>query len=141
MGKKTTVIVALFLLIGAGLGYLGNWYNYKALQAKAINIIEMQEETTNKMTRMGKVVEVDADSVTVEIEKSGESKDINKKIKYNASQYTKIQIGMEFAGKQGQKNNLREYLNPGEYVNLLVKDDQIALIQREFRSDEIQETK
>lgn len=134
MKKQIIITVIIALLVGA-LGFTGGWYKFvKAPELKAQKEVKMQQKQMEQMTRHGEVTEISENTITVEIDKSG-NKETGKQ-KYRTNEYTAIQIGMQFVNQPGEPGNLTQWFKKGDYVDLLVKDGQAVLIHRSLRSGE-----
>ncbi len=134
MRKQIIITVIIALLVGI-IGFTGGWYKFiKAPELKAQKEVKAQQEQMEQMTRHGEVKEVTENTITIDIEKSG-NKETGKQ-KYQANEYTSIQIGMQFVNQPGKLINLTQWFKKGDYVNMLVKDGQAVLIHRDLRNGE-----
>lgn len=134
MKKQIIITVIIALLVGI-IGFVGGWYKFiKAPELKAQKEVKAQQEQMEQMTRHGEVKEVTENTITIDIDKSG-SKETGKQ-KYRGNEYTSIQIGMQFANQPGELLDLTQWFKKGDYVNMLVKDQQAVLIHRDLRNGE-----
>lgn len=134
MRKQIIITIIIALCVGA-LGFAGGWYKFiKAPQIKAQKEIKAQQEQMQQMTRHGEVQDLTGNTLTIDIDKSG-NKETGKQ-KYRINEFTSIQIGMQFVNQPGDPIDLTHWFQKGDYVDLLVKDGQAVLIHRDLRSGE-----
>lgn len=137
--KKQILIGALILVFGVGIGFSGGWFKFaKWPEQQAQKLAREQQEQMDKMVRSGETTFVQADAISVKVEKGGG--DIGQTMKYRINEFTKIQIGTGFVNNAGEKADLTQWFKEGEYVNLLVSDGQAVLIHRELRPEEANST-
>lgn len=128
-----TIIVSL--LVGAAGGFGGAYYHYVVgPQKKAQEMAKRQQEELNRMVRHGEVVAVEPEKVIVHVTKA--QVDQGKTKTYLISEYTSVQIGMNFVNKPGEKTDLTKWFQKGDEIDLLVKDDQAMAVHRELRPGE-----
>lgn len=133
---RTVGFVALCVFcLGLGFGWLGARYSYTILpEKKAKEEAKKQQEDLNKMLRHGKLVSVEPDVLVIKVVKGGG--DIGKTITVRSSEYTSIQVGMGFINQPGQKTNLTKWFKAGDFVDMIVKDNQVLSLHRDFRPGE-----
>ncbi|NMA64495.1 MAG: hypothetical protein GX964_10745 [Syntrophomonadaceae bacterium] len=133
--RKTVALCLICFFVGAGLGYLGGWFHYvKSPQIAAQKEAEQRDAEMKEMVRRGELTDVKPDRVTIKVDKGGG--EIGKTVTYHVNEHSSVQIGMNFINNPGQKPDLTEYFAPGDYANLLVKDDQALVVHRELKSKE-----
>lgn len=129
------LIVIGSLLVGSGGGFGAAYYHYVyGPQKKAQEIAKKQQEELNKMVRHGEAVEVRPDAIKIKVEKGGG--DIGKTITARTTEYTSVQVGMNFVSRPGEKPDLTKWFKAGDSVDVLYKDGQALALHRELRPDE-----
>lgn len=108
--------------------YVG-WPTHQAEKAA-----QAEKEKMEQMVRSGEVREVQSEAITIEVESGGA--DIGETRKYRINEYSKVQIGMGFIDKPGEKTDLAQWFKEGDYVNLMVDNGQAVVIHRELRPEE-----
>lgn len=137
--KKQILIGVLILIFGVGIGFSGGWFKFvKWPEQQAQKLAQEQQERMNEMVRSGETTSVQADAISVKVEKGGG--DIGQTVKYRVNEFTKIQVGSGFVNNAGEKADLTQWFKEGEYVNLMVNDGQAVLIHRELRPKEVNST-
>ncbi|WP_027356878.1 copper amine oxidase N-terminal domain-containing protein [Desulfofundulus thermocisternus] len=105
-------------------------------QEKAQEAAKKEQEELNKMFRHGKVISVEPDKLTMNVEKGGG--DVGRTITITINEYTSVQVGMRFVNKPGEKIDLTKWFKPGDTVGALVKEGQAKALGRELRPGEQQ---
>lgn len=132
---KKAITVILILLVGIGLGCGISYYKYTVVpQAKAKRAVEKAQEEVQQMVRHGKLITAKPNTLTMKVDKGGG--DIGKTVALRTSEYTSVQVGMDFVNRPGQKLDLTEHFKVGDYVDVLVKDGQALALHRDFRPGE-----
>lgn len=136
----TTVMLVVGLItfcIGVGAGWYGAWHQYiKRPMVMQQKEMEKQQQEMEKMTRRGDVKKVSQNSITINVTAGGE--DVGKNLTYAVTSTTRVQIGSKSMGgdMSGAAINISEYIQPGDFVHLMVKDGQVVSMYRALRTGE-----
>ena len=101
---------------------------------KQLEAAKKHEEELNKSSRHGTVASVEPNEISISVKSGGG--DIGKTITLKTTEYTSIQIGMNFVSKSGEKTDLIKWFKVEDNVDAYVKNDRILALHRELRPGE-----
>jgi hypothetical protein len=129
--KKIAVYLLVFA-VGVFLGGSGVYYaKIRAPEKKARDAAQKQMEQMQRMVRTGMVTDVAPDSVTLNIDKSGDESLIGRKLTFKVDKMTTVQAGIDILNSPAEAVDLTKHLGPGITVDVLAEGEKALAVHWE----------
>ncbi|AEG58960.1 hypothetical protein [Desulforamulus ruminis] len=133
---KRYISYVVVLVLGIGVGIGGYWYyTVKLPEQRAYKLAQEQSERFNSMVRTGKVLSIKEKEIALQVMKKGREDitDQNLIEKIKVSDETIIQEGMDHIKPPGESFLLRDYIQEGMNVDLLVENGEALILHFDKR--------